>query len=220
MIAALQVLGLLSVFILLSGTSTVGLRDECTEHDCYYASHARLVRSQPSSSIDCSDPTSASCSRQERIDEYFFEVKILLTEYSAIILATVKVACRSVRWSPYMVILALLTSVFFGTDFVFYVNDIVRRSSRISFTFMVTFPQVMVTISMFGDDPLFFLLEYQDLSANFLESLVHHQSRRARFYCWTRKIKKRWNIKQDCLIISVAVALILSVPATIAFPRF
>jgi hypothetical protein len=53
------------------------------------------------------------------------------------------------------------------------------------------------------------------LSNEFYEFLLNDTSKRARFYRWAKKMKKKWNIQEEKLIISIITIVTVSIISAI-----
>jgi hypothetical protein len=73
----------------------------------------------------------------------------------------------------------------------------------------------MAYLSENVDDP-FSVICGHNISPNDLhEFLLNDTSKRARFYRWTNKMKKKWNIKEEKLIISIISIVMMSIASAI-----
>jgi hypothetical protein len=65
------------------------------------------------------------------------------------------------------------------------------------------------------DDPLSVICGHNISSNDLHEFLLNDTSKRARFYRWTHKMKKKWNIKEEKLIISIIFIVMMSIASAI-----
>jgi hypothetical protein len=165
--------------------------DYCVPHACYFSTHARLAKLQTTSIDGCSDLTDPDCFRQRSIYNFFFRVRLLIIYYSSIIIAMVYMWHRTVRLSWCFFVLLVVTVIVFCTDLIIYYDQVVYISSTICFFLVLHYPLLMAYLSENVDDP-FSVICGHNISPNDLhEFLLNDTSKRARFYRWTNKMKKK-----------------------------
>jgi hypothetical protein len=191
------------------------MNDDCVPNACYFSTYARLAKLEKTSADNCSNLTDPLCSRQMRVDVYFFKVKMLIIYYSSIIISMVYTWHRTVRLLSSFFVLFVITVIVFGTDLILCFDQAVYVSTMVCLSLMVLFPSLMAYLAQNAEDPLSLLCGHNILSDNLYEFLLNDTSKRPRLYRWAKKMKQQWNIKEEKLIISIIAIIIISIVGTI-----
>ncbi|UJR24108.1 hypothetical protein I4U23_027075 [Adineta vaga] len=207
-------------FPISKATHPIYTLDDCVDKVCYFTTQARLAKLQTSSIDNCSDLTDPVCFRQTRINNHFFKVRLVIIFHSSLIIAMVYVWHRTVRLLSCFFVLFLITLILFGTDVIFYVDQPFVIRTVVCYCVILTFPSLIIYLSIDNEDPLSVLCGYDRLADGLHEFLQNDNSKRACFYRWAKKMMKVWNIEEEKLIISVIFVTIVSVVATIIFIIF
>ena len=187
------------------------IHEECVSNACYFSTHARLMKLEITSTIDCSDPTDSVCSRQTRIYVHFFNVKMLIIYYSAIIISMIYTWHCTVRLRACFLVLFLTVLIVFGTDLILYLDHAVYVSSVVCVSIIVIFSTLMAHLLQNVDDPLSVICGQNVSSNDLYEFLLNDTSKRACFYRWAKKMKKKWHIKEEKLILSIITIVLVSI---------
>ncbi len=107
--------------------------------------------------------------------------------------------------------LFVITVIVFGTDLILYFDHAVYVSSVVCLSLVVNFSSLMAYLFQNVEDPLSVLCGHNILSNDLYEFLLNDTSKRACFYRWAKKMKKKWNIKEEKLIISIIAIVIVSI---------
>ena len=185
------------------------------EYTHYSFNFARLDELKRTSAAGCSNLINLPCSLQTDVNVYFFWMKFMLVYYSTLIIAMVYTWHRTVRLSSCFLTLLLTTAICFGTDLILYFDDIFLVSSMVCISLIVMFPFLSGYLSRNIDDPLSLFCGYGVPPDNICEFLQNDASKRACFYRWTKKMKKKWNIEEEKLAITITVGIITSIIITI-----
>lgn len=206
---------ILFIFLYLIGhiCGLVYMHDDCLSNACYFSTHARLLKLERTMAIDCSDPTNSVCSHQTRIYAHFFKVKMLITYYSAIIITMVYIWHRTVRLLACFLVLFLIVLIVFCTDLILYLDNAVYVSSMVCVSIIVSLSTLMAHLFQNIEDLLSVVCGQNVPSDDLYEFLLNDTSKRACFYRWTKKLKKKWHIEEEKLILSIITIVLSSIIA-------
>lgn len=186
------------------------------QYKTYSLTHSQLVDRQIFSINNCSNLTDLPCSLQMYINVYFLSIRFLLLYYLLIIIGMIYIWHSSVRFSYCILTYSILVDIIFRSDLIYYFDDIVRVTYSVCFQCIFFFPLLEGFMPHKHPDPLHALCERIILPHQSNECLLHGNSKRARFYQWTKSISEQWNIKDEKLIVTLILGLITSV-ITITF---
>ena len=177
----------------------------------YSFTHARLAELKTTLVNGCSNLTNLPCSLQMNINSYFFWSKFLIIYYLSIIIAMTYTWHRTVRFSHCVITFFLLLYIIFRTDLILHFDGIVYVTFVMCFKSFCTFSFLEGLMPHNIRDPWRAFCETIASACGHDTCLLYGHSKCARFYQWTMRMKKQWNIKEEKLIITFIVEIITSI---------
>ena len=184
--------------------------DKCISAEYYCYPHARLTRLEKALITDCFNLADPTCSRQIYISNHYFKVRLLLIYFSSVFIMMIYTWHRTVRLKSCFFAVSVITVLIFGIDFVLYFNQPACVVISVFFMLIFWYPLLIAFLSNNNENPLSLLCGIDVPLDNLDEFLQNSLSKRARFYRWAKHMKKKWNIKEEKLIISIISIIILS----------
>lgn len=202
----------LFIFLLAIGiiTEAIWIFHYRLKYKYYSFTNLRLAALRSTSGNRCSELTNLPCSLQMQIDIYFFWSKCLLLYFMSIIICMIYTWHRTVRGSHCIGAISILGDITFHTDLVVYFDGIVVVAPLVYFISFLTFTLVHTLMPNESPDPL---LSFCKQIASSVDSneILHGRSQCARFYRWAKKMKQKWNIKQEKLVITLISGIVTNV---------
>lgn len=178
---------------------------------CVYSFNARLFDIKTIPAAICSNLSDMPCSLQLNINISLLKIKFLLLYYLLIIIAMIYIWHRTVRFSYCVITFSIIADIIFRTDLVLYFDQINYITFKICIGLVMVFASLESFMPHNNPDPLLTFCE-QITSPNYPhEFLLDGHSKRARFYRWVKKIKKKWNVKEEKLIITAIAGVTASI---------
>jgi hypothetical protein len=179
----------------------------------YSFTRARLAELQLLMTDGCYNLTDLPCSLQMYINTYFLSNKCLLVYHSSIVIGMIYTMHHSVRLSHCIYAMSGVTFIIFSTNLVLYSDRIVLISTMVCGALVVMSGPLENLMPYDADDPLRVLCERMTLPNRFNGCLLTGHSKRARFYRWAKRMKTKWNIKDEKLTINLIIGTIIVIVA-------
>lgn len=179
----------------------------------YVSTNLRLAALRPALTNDHFGLTNLSGPLPIEIDGYSFWLKFFILYFMSIMIGMIYACHSTVRYSHCLFVFSILGTVIFHTDLVFYSNRISVVAPVACFLFSTAsfiFEDFMPHKS---SDPLFELCEKfaSPIDSN---TILHGDSKCARFYQWVTKVKRKWGIREEKLIFTLIGGSVINVLST------
>ena len=180
--------------------------------DVFYSlKYGGLFKPQIYTFDDCVDLSAFPCYTRSDMNAYVFWTKFVVIYYLSIIVAMIYTWHRTIRLSSCLFVLLVSMIAIVRTELILYFNQIVPLCFMICFMLIFTFATLEMYVPHRFQDPLSVFCAYHSPPYQHCEYLKNDISRPARFYRWTKKMKKQWNIEDEKIFISTFVGIIVSV---------